>query len=144
MINLCLLYQRPEDREATLTELIQWGFDAGRIHIFEDDGVRDPDIYVSRLDGGIGADGAYAVPGLDGKHLYVFDEVSVIEGGKPVEAKIYGLMRLMAGIPKESGMAVLFDRGEDRLCFARHCIRTLDASHRDALTREAFEDLQNS
>ncbi len=144
VINLCLLYQKPEKREATLTELIQLGFSPGRIHILEDDGIRDPDIYVSRFDGGIGADGAYAVPGLDGKHLYVFDELSVTEGGKPVEAKIYGLMRLMTGIPRDSGMAVLFDRGEDRLCFARHCIRTLDANHRNALIREALEDLQNS
>ncbi len=143
VINLCLLYQRPENRDATLTELIQWGFNAGRIHILEDDGIRDPDIYVSRFDGGIGADGAYAVPGLGGKHLYVFDELSVTKGGKPVEAKIYKLMRLMAGIPRESGMAVLFDRSEDRFCFAQHCIRTLDANHRDALIREALEDLQN-
>ena len=86
----------------------------------------------------------YAVPGLGGKHLYVFDDISVAEGCRPVEAKVHGLMRLMAGIPKESGIAVLFDGGEDRLCFARYCIRTLDSKQRDALIREALEDLQKS
>jgi len=142
VVDACLLYQRPQHRGAILSRLAEEGFDRGRIHILYDDGVRNPDTYVDRFDGGIGADGAYAVPGLGDKHLYVFDDLSVMDGRRPVEAKLHSLMRLMAGIPRQSGMAVLFEGGQDRVCFSRHCIRTLDAKQRDVLIREALEDLR--
>jgi hypothetical protein len=44
-------------------------------------------------------------------------------------------MRLMAGIPRQSGTAVLFELGDERVYFSRHCIRTLDAKQRDVLIR---------
>ena len=142
VIDVCLLYQDLNRRNEILAGLQQLGLERDRIHLLGDDGVRDPDIYVDRWDGGIGTPGAFAVPNLEGKHLYLFDNLSVTADGKPVARKQHELMRLLAGIPRQSGVAVLFDAGDDRLCFSRHCIRTLDGRHRDAVIREVVAELR--
>lgn len=142
VVEACLLNQPPGHQADIVAELTELGFDPGNIHVLQDDGVRDPDVYVDPDDGGIGAEGAYAVPGLGHKQLYLFDNISVTDAGKPVEEKLYGLMRLLAGIPKQGGLAVLFDEGADRVCFSHHCISTLSSEERDAVIREALEDLR--
>ena len=142
VVEACLLNQSLEHQASTVAELTELGFDPARIHILPDDGVRNPDVYVDPDDGGIGATGAYAVPDLGQKRLYLFDNISVTEEGKPVERRLYGLLRLLAGIPRQAALAVLFDEGADRICFSRHCFSTLSGQQRDMVIREALEDLR--
>lgn len=142
VVEACLLNQAPAQRADILAELTELGFDPEKIHVLQDDGVRDPDLYVDQLDGGIGAADAYAVPNLGHPSLYLFDNISVTDAGKPVKKKLYGLMRLLAGIPKRAGLAVLFDEEADRVCFSHHCISTLSSRQRDMVIREALEDLR--
>ena len=139
VVDVCLLEQAPATRDRSLAELVSLGFDRGRVHVLDDDGVRDPDLYVDPVDGGIAADGAYAVPSLGDKALYIFDNISVTDRDKLVEAKLYRLMRLLAGIPRQRGFAVLFDRRVDRVCFAQHCIGTLSSRQRDTVISAARE-----
>lgn len=142
VLEACLLNQTPVHQADIVAGLTELGFDPDRIHVLGDDGVKDPDVYVDPGDGGIGAEGAYAVPNLGHKQLYLFDNISVTDAGKPVEEKLYGLLRLLAGIPKQEGIAVLFDEGADRVCFSQHCIGTLSSQQRDTVIRDALEDLQ--
>ncbi len=140
VVDACLLEQDLARRDNMIMELARLGFDPARTHILEDDGVLDPDLYVDPFDGGIGADGAYAVPRLGDKAVYLFDNISVTHGKRPVRKKLFRLMRLLAGIPRKRGMAVLFERRADRVCFSQHCISTLNAQQRDAVIFEALED----
>ncbi len=141
VVEACLLDQDPACRDEIIEELARLGFDPSRIHVLEDDGVRDPDVYVDPYDGGIGVPGAYAVPHLGHKGLYLFDNISVTEGDKPVKDKLYRLMRLLAGIPRQGGYAILFDGEADRICFSQHCMSTLKGRQRDKVIREALDDL---
>ena len=139
VVEACLLDQKLERREDILATLALLGFDSSRVHVLDNDGVTDPDVYVDPFDGGIGAAGAYAVPNLEDKALYLFDNISVSDGIRPAKNKLYRLMRLMAGIPRQRGLAVLFDGRSDRVCFSQHCIRTLDGRQRDMVIEEALE-----
>ena len=142
VVEACLLDQDLDCRDEIIGELTRLGFDPSRIHVLEDDGVRDPDVYVDPYQGGIGAHGAFAVPDLGDKGLYLFDNIPVTEGDKPAKDKLYKLMRLMAGIPKDGGYAILFDGEADRICFSQHCISTLKGRQRDMVIREALDDLR--
>lgn len=142
VVEACLLHQNLAQRDDSIAALVQLGFDPSRLHMLDDDGVRDPDLYVDPFDGGIGADGAYAVPNLGDKALYLFDNISVTDGDKPAKDKLYRLMRLLAGIPRQRGFAVLFECRGDRICFAQHCIGTLNAHQRDRVISEALDDLR--
>ena len=137
-VETCLLDQDPAHRDATLAELVRLGFEADSTHILEDDGVRDPDLYVDPYDGGIGVEGAYAVSNLGNKALYLFDNISVTDWNGPAKDKLHKLMRLLAGIPKQRGFAVLFDRRQDRVCFSQYCISSLSAHQRDKVLSEAL------
>ncbi len=138
-IDFCLLDQNPEDTKKIISNLSKLGFDQRRIHVLNDDGIINPDLYVDPVEGGIGAKGAYAVPNLGDKHFYLFDNLSITRDGEVVKNKFYGLTRLLAGIPRDRGLSVLFDEGSDRICFAKHCIMTLSGKYRDKLIREVIE-----
>ena len=142
VVEACLLEQSLGSRERISAELLRLGFDPARLHVLGDDGVRDPDLYVDPVTGGIGAVGAYAVSNLGAKGLYLFDNVSITDGREPVTAKLYRLTRLLAGIPRNRSFAVLFERSQDRVCFSQHCIGTLKAHQRDLVVSEALEDLR--
>ncbi len=140
VVDACLLEQDLSKRDDLVAELTEWGFDPTRTHVLHDDGVLDADLYVDPFDGGIGAEGAYAVPDLGDRAVYIFDGISVTGSGKSDRTKLYRLMRLMAGVPRRRSLAVLFERRADRVCFSQHCISTLNGQQRDAVIFEALED----